>query len=403
MNILFLSIDVPTGNKRDKIAYNFVVKEMKVLAGQGYNIYFLSGTLSKDEIIDNVKYISKDSILEQNKVLRRIKNLFFLTRHITFFLRFCFISFRKTMNICSDERAIHKIISKFHIDLIHTHFFHPSGENALFSSIKYKIPIIATLRGAELMNRHDLDYGAMLDSYFKTMAMRTLKYVSFFTVPNKFLYKQLINDFNILPDKIKYLPNGVHINKCVSVESTKDDKIKFIAVGGLIKRKNYDILLSVFKCLQKDNLRLTIVGSGPLYGYLESIIKKECLTNVLIIDEMPKDKLFELISNSDCLLHPSFIEGMPNVVMESLVLGIPCIASNIPGNQELIIDDFNGWLFNPSDTDELVSKIKHYINYINNKENILLLRENCINSIRNFSIQSKIKGYSRIYELVKNV
>ena len=54
---------------------------------------------------------------------------------------------------------------------------------------------------------------------------------------------------------------------------------------------------------------------------------------------------FELIQSSDLMMLPSESEGIPRAALESLYLGIPCILRSVDGNQELISDGVNGYLF----------------------------------------------------------
>lgn len=394
MNVLFLSISVPPGDKRDTVTYNFIMKEMKELAGRSNNVYFLSECLDENVIIDNIKCISKDKILEKNIIIRRMRNLLFLIKHFRFFWQGVFISIQKTMGICGIERAVDMIIKKYHIDLIHTHFFYPNGENAIISAKKNKLPLIATVRGAELYNCPDIEYGAMLDKYYRVMIKRSLNYVNCITAPNRYLVKKLKDEFGTTPEKVQYLPNGIKTGISITRIKKENDQFQFVAIGRLIKRKNYELLLAAFKALNGNNFRLKIVGNGSLHDSLINYIKENNLKCVSILDEMPQDELFSLMVNSDCLIHPSLIEGLPNVVLESLAVGTPCLVSNIPAHQDLIKDGYNGYLFDPYDATDLISKIR----FILSNRNVLFeMRNNCFGSARDYSIEAKIDSYTRIY------
>ncbi len=158
--------------------------------------------------------------------------------------------------------------------------------------------------------------------------------------------------------------------------------------------KNHEILLHAIKALNDDRLRVTIVGDGPLYKSLLSLIQQENLRNVSIVNEMSKDKLFVLIANSDCLIHPSLTEGLPNVVLESLAVGTPCLVSNIPAHLDLIQEGFNGYFFDPHNKEDLVSKIKFVLS---NKAVLTRMRNNCIESVKKYSLDHKIDRYIEIY------
>ena len=394
MNVLFLSISVPPGDKRDNVTYNFIMKEMKELSRRGNNVYFLAECLEENMIIDNIKCISKDKTLEKNIIIRRMRNLLFLIKHLRFFWQDVFISMQKTMGICGIERAVDRIIKKYHIDLIHTHFFYPDGENAMISAKKYNLPLVATVRGAELYNCPDMEYGAMLDKYYRVMLKRSLKFVNCVTAPNRYLVKRLIDDFVNSPEKVKYLPNGIKTGLSITRIKKRNDQLQFIAIGRLIKRKNYERLLAAFTALNGNNFRLIIVGNGPLHDFLIQYIKENKLASIALLDEMRQDELFSLMVNSDCLIHPSLIEGLPNVVLESLAVGTPCLVSNIPAHRDLIKEGHNGYLFDPYDETDLISKIR----FILSNRNVLFeMRNNCFESVKDYSIEAKIDSYTRIY------
>jgi glycosyltransferase involved in cell wall biosynthesis len=397
MNVLFLSINVPANGKRDSITYNFITKEMDLLSKRGYNVYFLSESLKINSEIHKIKYISKNAILEQNTLIRRIKNFLFLIKYFELYWRFSFLDFKKTMGICGIERALDKIIKTYNINLIHTHFFYPEGENGMISAKKHKVPIIATLRGAELYNLPDLEYGAMLEKYYRQMVVQSIKYVDYFTAPNRHLTSRLMDIFDISSEKVEYVPNGVNTKISIQKIEREDSEVRFIAVGRLIKTKNFDLLLHALKFLNDSSLKLTIIGEGPLYSHLTNLILKNNIKDISIIDEMPKYKLFNVIASSDCLIHPSFVEGMPNVVLESLAIGIPCLVSNIPAHNELIKEGLNGFLFDPYSQKDLIKKMQ----FILRNRNILShMKDYCINSVRRYSIEAKIDKYIEIYEKV---
>ena len=397
MNILFLSINVPPGDKRDKITYNFIWKEMKYLALRGHRVYYLSN-LNDDKMEDGIFFISKSQRLEKHTFLRRFNNLLFCLKNLLFLFPLVRESVQSTVHICGIERAIIRCIKEFHIDIIHTNFFEPSGEAAVLSARHCRIPIVATLRGAELEKMPELDYGACLDKYYETALKNSIRFVDFFTAPNKFLCNKLHRDFGVPREKIKYIPNGVERISSCGDNLKLDDYMTFISIGRLIKRKNLDLIFNSLPNLFRQNrFKWIIVGDGPLKKNYETIIGKYYSNKVYLHDEMPKEKLLSIICKSNCLIHPSFFEGLPNVVLEALSLGVPCLVSDIPAHQDLIIEGFNGFFFDPHDSMDFVRKMK----FILSNRNVLhKMRNNCIESARKYPIEGKIDTYIEIYNNV---
>ena len=76
----------------------------------------------------------------------------------------------------------------------------------------------------------------------------------------------------------------------------------------------------------------------------------------------------ELIKKSHCLIHPSYHEGLSNVLLEAGATGRPVIASDIPGCKETFIDGISGLAVKVKDTDDLTDKIEKFINFSYDKK-----------------------------------
>ena len=399
MNIIFLSINVPPGGIRDFIAYNFIEKEMRELSRRGHNVYFLTENIKKDAEINGIKYLSIDERLEKNKLIRRFKNSLFALRHICQYLQCLIINPFATVNICGKERALDKIIMSKDIHVVHTHFFYPGGDNGVIAAKKHNIPVVATLRGAELYNRPELSYGAMRDVFYKIMAQKSTRKVDYFTAPNKFLSEELVCLFNIASKKVESLPNGVELMNQKKVKNKNEDILKLISIGRLIKLKNFILLIEAAEILRDENVDVMIIGEGPEMGHLLKAIEHRGLENVRIINEMRKEELLKLMASYDLLVQPSLMEGMPNVVLESLACGMPCLVSDIPGHREIIKENYNGFLFDPYHKSDLCSKISHILE---DKHALEEMRENCRDTARRFSLEKKIDRYLEIYQGLNN-
>ena len=132
------------------------------------------------------------------------------------------------------------------------------------------------------------------------------------------------------------------------------DKIIYIYVGSLIKRKNVRYLIDAFNTLD-NNFELLVVGDGKEKVRLEKMSSK----NVKFLGR--KDNVQEYLFASDVFVSASFSEGMPTAVLEAMACGLPLLLSDIPQHQEIIDKNpFMGDLFSLSDRDDLIHKIIAY-------------------------------------------
>jgi glycosyltransferase involved in cell wall biosynthesis len=101
---------------------------------------------------------------------------------------------------------------------------------------------------------------------------------------------------------------------------------------------------------------LTLVGDGPDMQALVRLGENLKLgEQVQFAGRLSEEQTLELIAASDILVLPSFMEGLPIVLMEAMSLGLPVVASRVAGIPELVRDRENGLLFTPSRWDELES------------------------------------------------
>jgi len=397
MNILFLTLNVSSDNKRDAIVYNFIWKEMDCLLKRNNNMFCFSN-LDSHKSINKIFFISTDALLEKNKWFRRFKNLVFALKNINFFYPLIKLDLKKTMRVCGIERACIKAINKYKIDIVHTHFFTPNGEAATLSTKKCAIPLVATIRGAELENMPEIDYGACREKFYRTALQKSIEHIGFFTAPNKYLCEKLKKNFNVPEEKVRYVPNGIEKISYTRNKSELDNDFIFISICSFIKRKNLDALFQTIPNLaRKMTFKVYVVGDGPLKNKCVNFCNSKNLQNVVFFDPIPKDQLFQLISECDCLINPSFFEGMPNVVLESLAIGIPCLVSDIPGHQEIIREGFNGFFFDPNKKDDIGEKMEFILK---NRHALESMKSDCIGSVNQYSIDAKIDQYLELYNLL---
>lgn len=140
----------------------------------------------------------------------------------------------------------------------------------------------------------------------------------------------------------------------------------FVAVGSLIQRKGYDILIEAFRQsgLSQSGCKVVIVGSGPEYDNLKSQIQCANLhDSVLLAGRKSKEEILSILTNSHAFILSSRAETFGVACIEALSQGLPCIAT-ICGGPEEYINDGNGLLIPVNDVAALVSAMKTmYENY----------------------------------------
>ncbi len=132
-------------------------------------------------------------------------------------------------------------------------------------------------------------------------------------------------------------------------------------IGRLELVKGLDILINAIAYLkEKNNLyfKLCVIGEGSLENELKSYVSQKELSEFFVfIGKIPHNKINNWMSAADLICLPSYNEGYPNVLLESIACGTPVIASNTGGIPD-IVNSNNGILFKTGDFKELAYKLK---------------------------------------------
>jgi len=140
---------------------------------------------------------------------------------------------------------------------------------------------------------------------------------------------------------------------------------EILCVGRLVPEKGQWILIQAVTQLlaQGYPLRLHIVGEGPARQHLETEIQQQQVTeHIIFTGAVNQDQIMTFYRQADLFVIASFAEGLPIVLMEAMLMEIPCITTHITGIPELIKNGQNGLLVPPSDTQALIEAIIYLIN-----------------------------------------
>lgn len=136
----------------------------------------------------------------------------------------------------------------------------------------------------------------------------------------------------------------------------KRPKIGILA--NIRKLKGHYDLIDICKQLQQTGIETTFICGGVdnTEGHFAKAVSAAALTNSFEFVGYVSNKQ-AYFDQLDLFLLPSYLEGMPTVVLEAMSFGLPVIASNVDGIPEQIIHMQNGWLCKPGDSKAFVDAI----------------------------------------------
>jgi glycosyltransferase involved in cell wall biosynthesis len=134
---------------------------------------------------------------------------------------------------------------------------------------------------------------------------------------------------------------------------------RLLAVGSLIPRKGIDQIISALALVENPGrFSLTLIGSGPERERLEQQAETLKLSeSVDFAGEVRPDHVSGYLREADILLLASHSEGRPNVVLEAMAAGLPVIATDIEGVNELVTDKSTGLLFSDGNIEQFANHL----------------------------------------------
>jgi glycosyltransferase involved in cell wall biosynthesis len=306
-----------------------------------------------------------------------------------FFVKFQFITFI-LFNVINSCRKLKNM------DIVHVQWPIPNGLGALFLKTFYKIPYINTLFGEEIY---------LSKRYHTTFIIKLLVNASSKTtiISSGSLKASLESGLN--KEKLELIPFGVDTNFFRPIKVQKDTEIfQILSVGYLIERKGFLYLIKAIKDVLEChiNVKLTIVGSGPMEMQIRNLIKELKLGEYIqIISNISDEKLLEIYNSSDLFVLSSIVdsqgntEGLGVVLLEAMACGLPVIGSDTGGIPDIIINGETGLLVPEKDIFQLSRAIIELIENKDLKENISVKGYKMVKE--KFSWEKIAKEYIKIY------
>jgi len=316
----------------------------------------------------NVEKKHKDVLI---KYLKKPKNLLFQ------YLKFYFLNY--------------KILSKFikdqNIDIV-------SAKDPISALLPILIKKLSNKEIKIVIEHHGDFLNLLLNQrrfYFKNIIKLSTKLISNFTYRNCDIIRGVEIEYTSSLSN-KYNKKFICFPAWVDYSIYKDLNIQrknFLYVGNIIPRKGVMFLIENYGTFSKKydiNEDLIIAGSYPnqeYYDKCKDFIAKNKIENIKFIGEKNPNEISNLMNSSRLLLMASSYEGLPRVLIESGLCGLPSIATNIQGIRKPFGEDGGTLLYELNNSDEFINNIK---NFVNNKE----LQKTM--SLKSFELSKQLAG-----------
>ncbi len=286
-------------------------------------------------------------------------------------------TFSNILSALSMSLLVAQRIKKFKPDLIHAHDLNLSalasilGKKIAFSNIPILSKYTGDLSLEYLMNYGKMPYEKIKNKYSanKKMPLKIKffdkiqnwleKHSTKIACPSEFQQNQLLKK-RIKKIKTIVLRNAVDL-QLFNYKKFSQTKKYILFSGRLVKWKGISHLIKAMKELVKENpeLRLKIIGTGP---EKEKIVKQIAVfgleKNVELLGKVKRSKMPEIISKSSMVIMPSLYDPFPHLMLETLAMKKPLLASKTGGIPEVVKHKKTGLLFEPNSDESIVKSIK---------------------------------------------
>lgn len=227
----------------------------------------------------------------------------------------------------------------------------------LYELLKSKIAV--SLRGAHI------NYSPVTDKELGEAYRKYFPLTNGFHAVSEAIGKEAMK-YGAEKDKITVVHSSV---KDVLLEMNSDsyksnETIEILSIGRHHWKKGYHFALDAMKILKDEgvNFKYTIIAQGDLPEEIIFMIDDYNLNNeVKIIKGMPYDELINYLIKCHLLLLPSVEEGIANVVLEAMAVGVPVLTTECGGMSEVVTDRSNGYIIPVRDPGKIAEKVKEFI------------------------------------------
>lgn len=258
----------------------------------------------------------------------------------------------------------YKLFEKIKPDLLLLYTIKPN----IYGSVAAKmlnIPVISSITGLGTVFLHDTVSSKIAKLLYK-IALKIPKKVFF---ENPYDKKVFIGQNFVDKEKVVLIPGaGINTNEYLPIEEVKFDEkhqLKFLFIARLVKDKGLIEYIEAIRLLRAKYSNIEFAILGPYYsGNPTAITKKEMdewVEEGLVNYLGESDDVKSIVSKYDCIVLPSYREGLSRVLLEAASMAKPIVTTNVPGCKDVVEDGVNGFLCEKEDAVDLADKMEKII------------------------------------------
>lgn len=365
MRVLYL---VPQPKVPDRIgAYTFLDEEIQALAAHGVTAFVLATVPERDRMVGRVALRSTES---RATVLSRVRAARYLVAGTGAVpIRSARYPLRAYRAIWAELVAA-RVAREERVDLIHSHFAWPQGLGGSLARSLTGIPLVASLRGTDILADASIQYGRQANPYFGRALGHLLA-----TADRTVFFSDFMRDHAVglgaRAGATRVIRKGVDLSHFqpvpdrVAVRRTLGlpDAPMVLTVAGLIPRKGIHHVIAALASL-KDSHQFSFVvcGDGPERERLGRLAAEVGIGDrVIFPGRVSRERIPAYFAACDVFVLASIMEAAGNVLFEAMACARPVVCTDSGGPGEYVTDGETGFVVPVGDEAALSHRLRELL------------------------------------------
>lgn len=267
--------------------------------------------------------------------------------------------------------AYYKLFKEIKPDILLLYTIKPN----IYGSIAAKllnIPVISSITGLGTVFLHDNVSSKVAKLLYK-IALKIPRKVFF---ENPYDKNVFLDQGFVEKEKVVLIPGaGINTNEYSPIGQVKSDEknqLSFLFIARLVKDKGLIEYIEAIRLLRAKYPNIEFAILGPYYpGNPTAITKKEMdewVEEGIVNYLGESDDVKSIVSKYDCVVLPSYREGLSRVLLEAASMAKPIVTTNVPGCKDVVEDGVNGFLCEKEDAADLADKMEKIIQLTNGEQ-----------------------------------
>jgi len=220
------------------------------------------------------------------------------------------------------------------------------------------VPVLIHLHGPQLHQ----DYGS-LSGPLQALVRWVFSRADEVLVLGQYTASFVLNDLRCSEQRVHVVLNGVPAARVPRRLDVPGHPLRLLFLGNLSDRKGVSDLLHALTLMRSPapHWHLTVAGGGDVEGYRQAAQRMGLADAVTFFGWAQQDQVAELLAAADALVLPSYVEGLPLVILEALANGVAVVCTPVGEIPTTLTDGRNALFVPPGDPPQLAAALDRLV------------------------------------------